>query len=152
MRRFAVLGVALAVLLLPGCASRHESTKPILLGPSFHSAGARAKDELQAVLDSQAKSILASDWRSYYQLYVPTERRRCDYPEFATMAEQVFGGLRDQAAGSTLVADVTDMKINGFRAAVDYRLVLPDFGLATQPQTAHYVKLVDRWFLDEKAC
>ena len=122
------------------------------IGPSFHSAGLESREELESVIDKQARSIAASDWKSVYEMYVPTERRRCSLEEFELMAEQTLGGLRDQAEGTQLAAEVTDVRVNGFRAAVDYRLVLPDYGLATQPQSARYLKLVDRWFLDETAC
>jgi hypothetical protein len=154
-RRLGAGGMVAAALLVAvlgaGCSSGHKR-ETILIGPSFHSAGVKAKEELQAVLESQARSITSSDWRSLFQLHVPTERSRCDYEQYALMAEETFGGLRDQAQGTVLSADVTNVKVMGFRASVDYRLVLADYGLSTPPQEAHYLKLADRWFLDEKAC
>ncbi len=151
--RGAVLGLTLLVAVGAGACGRGEpEERTVRIGPSFHSAGLASREELESVLDMQARSIAASDWESVYQMYVPTERQRCAFEEFLLMAEQTFGGLRDQAEGTALFAEVTDVRISGFRASVDYRLVLPDYGLATQPQSARYLKLVDRWFIDEKAC
>ena len=152
-RRGAAVGVA--VLLATGaaaCGRGEPEERTVRIGPSFHSAGIGSREELESVLEEQARSNATSDWESVYQMYVPTERRRCTFGEFTLMAEQTFGGLRDQAEGSVLMAEVTDVRVNGFRASVDYRLILPDYGLATQPQSARYLKLVDRWFIDEKAC
>lgn len=42
--------------------------------------------------------------------------------------------------------------MNGFRASVDYQFALPNFNLASTAQTSHYLKLGDKWFIDEKAC
>ena len=149
-----VAAVALAVLVAAGAAGcgRDPEERTVRIGPSFHSAGLESREELESVLEKQARSIAASDWKAVYQMYVPTERQRCSLGEFVLMAEQTLGGLRDQAEGTDLAAEVTDVRVNGFRASVDYRLVLPDYGLATQPQSARYIKLVDRWFIDEKAC
>ena len=146
--------VALVVLVAAGAGAcgRGSEERTVRIGPSFHSAGLESREELESVLAKQAESIAASDWRSVYEMYVPTERRRCSFEEFILMAEQTFGGLRDQAEGTVLAAEVTNVRVNGFRAAVDYRLVLPDYGLATEPQSAQYLKLVDRWFIDEEAC
>lgn len=152
-RRAAGLAVAVAVAAGAGACGRGEpEERTVQIGPSFHSAGLQSREELESVLTRQARSIAASDWESVYFMYVPTERQRCAFEEFVLMAEQTLGGLRDQAQGTELAAEVTDVRINGFRASVDYRLVLPDYGLATQPQSARYLKLVDRWFLDEPAC
>jgi hypothetical protein len=149
--RGLVAAAVLVGMLGAGCSAGHRR-ETILIGPSFHSAGVKAKEELQAVLEDQARSITASDWRGLFELHVPTERSRCDYEQYAVSAEETFGSLRDQAQGTVLSADVTDVKVSGFRASVDYRLVLADYGLSTPPQQAHYLKLADRWFLDEKAC
>ena len=146
------LALVLLVLAGAGACGREPEEQTVRLGPSFHSAGLESREELESVLSRQARSIAASDWESVYLMYVPTERQRCSFEEFYLMAEQRLGGLRDQAKGAQLAAEVTDVRINGFRASVDYRLVLPDYGLATQPQSARYLKLVDRWFIDEKAC
>ena len=152
--RRGVAAVALAVLVAvgAGACSREPEERTVRIGPSFHSAGLESREELELVLDKQARSIAVSDWESVYEMYVPTERQRCTLREFEVMAEETFGGLRDQAEGTALAAEVTAVRVNGFRASVDYRLVLPDYGLATQPQSARYLKLVDRWFIDEKAC
>ena len=152
--RRRVVAVALAVLVAAGvgASGREPEERTVRIGPSFHSAGLESRQELESVLARHARSIAASDWESVYLTYVPTERRRCAFADFVLMAEQTFGELRDQAEGTDLAAEVTDVRIKGFRASVDYRLVLPDYGLATQPQSARYLKLVDRWFLDEKAC
>ena len=152
-RRWAgSLALAVVVAAGAGACGREPEERTVRIGPSFHSAGLDSRKELEAVVARQARSIAASDWTSVYLMYVPTERQRCAFEEFVMMAEQTLGGLRDQARGTQLAAEVTDVRVNGFRAAVDYRLVLPDYGLATQPQSARYLKLVDRWFLDEKAC
>lgn len=153
LRRRAV-GIALALVVAVGAGAcrRQPEERTVRIGPSFHSAGIGSRMELEAVVARHARSIAASDWESVYQMYVPTERQRCSIEEFVLMAEQTLGGLRDQAEGTQLAAEVSDVRINGFRASVDYRLVLPDYGLATEPQSARYLKLVDRWFLDEKAC
>jgi hypothetical protein len=151
-RRLAAVAVAVLVVAGAGACGRKPEERTVRIGPSFHSAGIGSREELESVLEKQARSIAASDWASVYEMYVPTERQRCSLAEFMLMAEQTFGGLRDQAEGSALMAEVTDVRVNGFRASVDYRLILPDYGLATQPQSARYLKLVDRWFIDEKAC
>jgi hypothetical protein len=148
----AAVVVAVLVAAGAGACAREPEERTVRIGPSFHSAGLESREELESVLDQQARSIAASDWKRVYEMYVPTERQRCTLGEFVLMAEQTFGGLRDQAEGTALAAEVTDVRVNGFRASVDYRLVLPDFGLATQPQSARYLKLVNRWFIDEKAC
>ncbi|HYX43951.1 MAG TPA: hypothetical protein VE760_02835 [Acidimicrobiales bacterium] len=151
-RRVAAVALAAVTAVGAGACSRAPEERTVRIGPSFHSAGLESRKELESVLDKQARSIAAGDWGSVYAMYVPTERRRCPFEDFVLMAEQTFGGLRDQAEGTGLAAEVTDVRVSGFRASVDYRLVLPDYGLATQPQSARYLKLVDRWFLDEKAC
>jgi len=150
--RLAAIALAVLVAVGAGACGRDPEERTVRIGPSFHSAGLGSREELESVLDKQARSIAASDWESVYEMYVPTERQRCTLGEFTLMAEQTFGGLRDQAEGSTLMAEVTDVRVKGFRASVDYRLILPDYGLATQPQSARYLKLVNRWFIDEKAC
>jgi hypothetical protein len=150
--RGAAVALAVVVAAGAGACDREPEEQTVRIGPSFHSAGLESREELESVLDKHAKTIAASDWRSLYEMYVPTERRRCSLTEFVLMAEQTFGGLRDQAEGTVLAAEVTSVRVNGFRAAVDYRLVLPDYGLATDPQSAEYIKLVDRWFIDEEAC
>ena len=151
-RRVATVALAVLVVAGAGACGRDSEEQTVRIGPSFHSAGLESREELEAVLDQHARSIAASDWESVYRMYVPTERQRCTLGQFVLMAEQTFGGLRDQAEGTSLAAEVTAVKVNGFRASVDYRLVLPDYGLATPAQTARYLKLVNRWFLDEKAC
>ena len=151
-RRMAAVAVAVLVAVGAGACRRGPEEQTVRIGPSFHSAGPESREELESLLDKQARNIAAGDWRSVYAMYVPTERRRCTLGEFVLMAEQKFGGLRDQAEGTALAAEITDVRINGFRASVDYQLVLPDYGLATQPQSARYLKLVDRWFIDESAC
>ncbi len=152
--RRALAAVLLAVVVASSASAcrRTPEEQTVRIGPSFHSAGLESRKELEAVLDKQAESIAASDWKSVYEMYVPTERERCSLAEFVLMAEQTLGGLRDQAQGAELAAQVTDVRVNGFRASVDYRLVLPDYWLATQPQSARNLKLVNRWFIDERAC
>ncbi|MDQ4132530.1 MAG: hypothetical protein M3179_04830 [Actinomycetota bacterium] len=152
LRRLTGIVLAVVVTVGAGACRRTPEEQTVRIGPSFHSAGLESRKELEAVLDKQAASIAASDWEAVYQMYVPTERERCSLEEFALMAEQTLGGLRDQAKGAELAAQITDVRINGFRASVDYQLVLPDYGLATEPQSGRYLKLVNRWFIDEQAC
>jgi hypothetical protein len=151
-RRSAAAAVAFLVVAAAGACGRDPEERTVRIGPSFHSAGLESRQELELVLAEQARSIAAGDWERVYRMYVPTERQRCSLMDFVPMAEETFGGLRDQAEGTELAAEVTGVRVNGFRASVDYRMVLPDYGLATQPQSARYLKLVDRWFIDEKAC
>lgn len=152
----AAARVALAgavVLVVAACGSGdQEDPGMVRNGPSFHSAGPRARTELRDVLESQAELIAAGDWEEYFQLFVPTERARCSADVFAIFAEQIYGPLRDRAEGSTLSANLVDVKINGFRASVEYQLVLQDYGLATESSTDSYLKLGERWFIDEQAC
>jgi len=64
-RRAAVtLAAATPLLLLAGCASSHNSSPTVLIGPSYRKAGPATAKELQAVLDVQAQSITDADWRS----------------------------------------------------------------------------------------
>ena len=120
--------------------------------PSFHSAGPEARSEIAEVLESQARLIAAGDWEEYFQLFVPTERARCSPELFALFAEEIYGPLRARAEGSSLSANLVDLKVSGFRASVEYQLVLTELGLATQASTDTYLKLGDRWFIDEQAC
>ncbi|MFN2608139.1 MAG: hypothetical protein ABR511_09650 [Acidimicrobiales bacterium] len=144
---------ALAVGLVVTAAACAQSSRSYLIDqPSFHSAGPAASDELQQVLNAQADSIVGGDWQRLYQLFVPTERARCTLAEFQQSADETFGSLRDRAEGSTIAAELSNVSVTGFRASVGYRFVLPAFGLASQPQTGHYLKLGGRWYLDEKAC
>jgi len=142
--------VVLAGLLAGGCARSRPSYS--VNEPSFHSAGAGARDEIQLVLDSQAESIANGDWGSLLDKFIPTERSRCTPDSFAEVAEQSFGGLRVRAQGSPLVAEISGVHVDGFRASVDYQFALPAFNLSSTAQTSHYLKLGDRWFIDEKAC
>jgi hypothetical protein len=148
--RLLVAGVA--VLALAACGSRGEEPRVLRNGPSFHSAGPEAREEINEVLEWQARLIAEGDWEQYFQLFVPTERARCSPEIFALFAEQVYGPLRQRAEGSTLSANLVDLKVNGFRASVEYQLVLREYGLATQASTDSYLKLGDRWFIDEQAC
>ncbi|HEX2274016.1 MAG TPA: hypothetical protein VHG90_09105, partial [Acidimicrobiales bacterium] len=107
---------------------------------------------INEVLERQARLIASGDWEEYFQLFVPTERARCSPELFALFAEQIYGPLRDRAEGSTLSANLVDLKVSGFRASVEYQLVLREYGLATQASTDSYLKLGDRWFIDEQAC
>ncbi|MGI9033001.1 MAG: hypothetical protein ACR2HY_04860 [Acidimicrobiales bacterium] len=149
MRRAAVMVVALAALA--GACARSKTTYRVET-PSFHSAGPGATEELQSVLDSQAASIGGADWRSLYDQFVPSERSRCSYDQFLRSATGIFGPLHDQAGSSALAAQVSRVQVSGFRASVDYKFVLPASGLASPAQSAHYLKVGDRWYIDEKAC
>jgi len=150
MRRACVLAVVVAGLLAAGCARDNPSYS--VNEPSFHSAGPGAQDEIQSVLDAQAGSIAMGDWSGLLAMYIPTERSRCPMDAFAEASEQSLGGLRVRAQGSKLTAKMSELHLDGFRASVDYQFVLPTFGLATTAQTSHFLKLGDRWFIDEKAC
>ncbi len=155
MRRAWALGatpiaVVLAGLLTAGCARSNPSYS--INEPSFHSAGPGAKEEIQSVLDAQAGSIVKGDWQGLLAMFIPTERSRCPLETFTDASEESFSGLRARARGSALEAKISDLHLDGFRASVDYQFLLPSFNLATTAQTAHYLKLGDRWFIDEKAC
>jgi len=150
MKRAWVIGAALVGLLGTGCARNNPSYT--VNQPSFHSAGPGAQDEIQSVLDAQAGSIVTGDWKALLAMFIPTERARCTLASFTEASERSFSGLRERAQGSPLMAKVTDLHLDGFRASVDYQFVLPTFGLSTTAQTSHYLKLGDRWFIDEKAC
>jgi len=149
MKRIWVVAMVLAALGVAGCA-RDNPTYGINQ-PSFHSAGPGAQDEIQAVLDSQAGSIVTGDWTALLEMYIPTERARCTLASFTEASEQSYSGLRVRAQGK-LTAKVSGLHLDGFRASVDYQFVLPVLRLATMAQTSHYLKLGDRWFIDEKAC
>jgi hypothetical protein len=142
--------VVLAGLLATACAQ--GPTTYSVDEPSFHSAGAGARDEIQSVLDSQAQAIVNGDWSSLLEKFIPTERSRCTPDSFAEVAEESFGALRVRAQGSPLVAEISGLHVDGFRASVDYQFALPNFNLAGTAQTSHYLKLGDKWFIDEKAC
>ncbi|MGI8776076.1 MAG: hypothetical protein ACR2LJ_01485 [Acidimicrobiales bacterium] len=144
------VGVALAGVLAAACAQSRPTYS--VNEPSFHSAGTGARDEIQSVLDSQAQSIVNGDWDSLLAKFIPTERSRCTPGSFAEVAEQSFGGLRVRAQGSPLVAEISGLHVDGFRASVDYQFALPAFNLSSTAQTSHYLKLGDQWFIDEKAC
>jgi hypothetical protein len=146
------LVAAAAIAALAACGSRGEEPERLRAGPSFHSAGPEARSEINDVLESQARLIAEGDWEQYFQLFVPTERARCSPELFALFAEQIYGPLRDRAEGSTLSANLVDLKVSGFRASVEYQLVLREHGLATEASTDTYLKLGDRWFIDEQAC
>ena len=143
--------VATAVVASAACGADGGSEQ-LRTGPAFHSAGPKAFTELEAVLQSQAELIAAGDWPKYFELYVPTERQRCSPEVFGIFAEQIWSELREQAKGMDLAARVVDVKLNGFRAAVDYQLVVRGSDLATQQSTDSYLKLGDRWFIEEQAC
>lgn len=147
----ALLG-GVAVVAVAACGSRGPEQQTLRKAPSFHSAGPEAREEIHEVLESQADLIAAGDWEQYFQLFVPTERARCSPELFALFAEQIYGPLRDRAEGSKLSANLVDLKVSGFRASVEYQLVLQEYGLATQASTNSYLKLGDRWFIDEQAC
>jgi hypothetical protein len=142
--------VVVAALLAAACAQSRPTYS--VDQPSFHSAGAGARDEIQSVLDSQAQAIVNGDWSSLLDKFIPTERSRCTPDGFAQVAEQSFGALRVRAQGSPLVAEISGLHVDGFRASVDYQFALPSFNLASTAQTSHYLKLGDHWFIDEKAC
>lgn len=150
MKRLGIIVAVVATLLSTGCAGSNPTYR--VDGPSFHSAGPGAQEEIQSVLDSQARSIVAGDWGALLAMFIPTERARCQLDDFAASSEESFAGLRERSKGSKLAARMSDLHLNGFRAAVDYQFFLPTFGLATTAQTSHYLKLGDRWFIDEKAC
>lgn len=149
-RRRLRAAVALVALVSAACSRSHPTYR--VDSPSFHSAGPAAQEELQSLLDSQAHNIVVGDWRRLFELFVPTERSRCNFDQFVHSADDTFGSLRDQAQGSPLATEVSGVQVRGFRASVDYRFVLPALGLASPSQTAHYLKLGDRWYIDEKAC
>ena len=149
--RTAPVAAVLAIALVSGCAQGSNPTYRVD-GPSFHSAGPGAQDELQSVLDSQAKLIVAGDWAGLLALFIPTERARCRLDNFTEISEESFSDLRKRAGGSRLAAQMSDLELDGFRASVEYQFFLPTSGQATTAQTAHYLKLGDRWFIDEKAC
>lgn len=146
-----IAGVAVVVMIAGACGSDGEPDT-FRAGPAFHSAGPEARTELQAVLESQAELIVAGDWTRYYELYVPTERARCSAVAFGIFAEQQWSQLRQEVQGMTLSARVADVKVNGFRATVQYQLVVTESALATQLSTNSYLKLGDRWFIQEEAC
>ena len=148
----ARVAVAGCVVVAAACGSGEPEQRPMRKAPSFHSAGPRAQTELRALLDWQARLIAAGRWEQYFQLFVPTERARCSPEVFALFAEQIYGPLRERAEGSTLSANLVDVKLSGFRASVEYQLVLQESGLATESSTDSYLKLGDRWFIDEQAC
>jgi len=150
MRRTLVIVAVLAGVTVAGCA--HGNTTYSVDQPSFHSAGPGAQDEIQSVLDAQAGSIVTGNWKALLEMFIPTERSRCSLESFTEASEQSFAGLRERARGSALKAKMSDLQLDGFRASVDYQFLLPTFGLATTAQTSHYLKLGDRWFIDEKAC
>jgi hypothetical protein len=148
-RRAAVtLAAATPLLLLAGCASSHSSSPTVLIGPSYRKAGPATAKELQAVLDVQAQSITDADWRRYFDLYVPIERQRCSLDHFADLANLAFSELR---GASPVTAKVEAVEVDGYRASVGYRLFRDDTPLAPQ-RTFHYLRIGDRWYLDEKAC
>jgi len=144
------MAMALAGLLAVGCARSNPSYR--IDEPSFHSAGPGARDEIQSVLDAQAGSIVTGNWKALLEMFIPTERSRCSLESFTEASEKSFAGLRERARGSALKAKMSDLHLDGFRASVDFQFLLPTFGLATTAQTSHYLKLGDRWFIDEKAC
>ncbi len=150
MRRFWALGTITATLLASACAAGRSTYR--VDEPSFHSAGPGAREQIQAVLDTQAGSIVTGDWAGLLAMFIPTERSRCSLDSFTEGSEQSFAGLRERAKGSGLSAKMSGLHVDGFRASVDYQFVLPAFGLTTAAQTSHYLKLGDRWYIDEKAC
>jgi len=120
--------------------------------PSFHSAGPQAEEEIQTVLDSQARTIGRGDWSALLAMYIPTERSRCPPDRFAEAADESYGELRNRAEGMRISATMSNLEVTGFRASADYQFVIAAQGLASPAQTAHYLKLGDRWFIDDKAC
>ncbi len=149
MKKIWVAATVLAALAAAGCARDHHTYA--ISQPSFHSAGPGAQDEIQSVLDSQAGSIVSGDWTALLAMYIPTERARCTLASFTEASEQSYSGLRVRAQGD-LTAKLSGLHLDGFRALVDYQFVLPTLGVAPTAQTSHYLKLGDRWFIDEKAC
>ena len=151
--RSAVVAVAVALgaLLLGACAQGAGPTYTVDQ-PSYHSAGPDAQQEIQSVLDLQARSIVQGDWAALLAMFIPTERSRCPLARFAEVADESYGELRERARGSRITARMSDVQVAGFRASADYQFVLPAQGLASPAQSAHYLKLGDRWFIDEKAC
>ncbi len=149
MKQPWAVAAMLATLVTAGCAGSKPTYR--IDQPSFHSAGPGAQDEIQSVLDVQAVSIANGDWSGLLAVFIPTERSRCSLDNFVEVSEKSFGGLRVRAQGSKLTAKMTDLHLDGFRATVDYEFVLPTFGLSST-ETSHYLKLGDRWFIDEKAC
>lgn len=142
------MAAATPLLLLAGCSASHRSPPTVVIGPSYRDAGPATAKEIQAVLDVQAQSITDGDWRRYFDLYVPMERQRCSFDHFADLAALAFGGLRGP---SPVTAKVEAVEVDGYRASVGYRLFRDDTPLAPQ-RTFHYLRVGDRWLLDEKAC
>ncbi len=149
MKRVWVVATLLAGLAAAGCA-RGNATYGVDK-PSFHSAGPGAQEEIQSVLDAQAGSIVSGDWGSLLAMFIPTERARCTLATFTETSEQSYSGLRVRAQGK-LTAKMSGLHLDGFKASVDYQFILPTLRLSTAAQTTHYLKLGDRWFIDEKAC
>jgi len=144
-----VVATLLAGLAAAGCA--RSQARYGVDQPSFHSAGPGAQKEIQSVLDAQAGSIVSGDWSSLLAMFIPTERARCTLEKFTEASEQSFAGLRVRAQGK-ITAKMSGLHLDGFRASVDYQFILPTLRLSTTAQTSHYLKLGDRWFIDEKAC
>ncbi|HEX2274638.1 MAG TPA: hypothetical protein VHG90_12265, partial [Acidimicrobiales bacterium] len=80
-----------AVVAVAACGSRGEEPQTLRNAPSFHSAGPEAREEINEVLERQARLIASGDWEEYFQLFVPTERARCSPELFALFAEQIYG-------------------------------------------------------------
>jgi len=150
--RLASVALLVAVTVAGGACGSDDESDTFRAGPAFHSAGPEARLELQEVLQSQAELIAVGNWKDYFELYVPTERARCSAAVFGIFAEQIWMPLRDQAGGKSLAARVLDVKVNGFRAAVDYQMVVRGSDIATQQSTDSYLKLGSRWFIEEPAC
>jgi len=85
-------------------------------------------------------------------MYIPTERSRCPLDRFAEAADESYGELRNRAEGMRISATMSNLEVAGFRASTDYQFVIAAQSLASPAQTAHYLKLGDRWFIDDKAC
>ena len=145
------VAVVMGAFVLGACAQGAGPTYTVDQ-PSYHSAGPDAQQEIQSVLDSQARSIVRGDWSALLAMFIPTERSRCPLSRFTEVADESYGELRDRAQGSTIAARMSDVQVTGFRASADFQFVLPAQGLASPAQTAHYLKLGDQWFIDEKAC
>ncbi len=151
-RRTASVVVAALVGLAPAACAQGEGPTYRISEPSFHSAGPGAAEEIQTVLDVQADNIVLGDWPALLAMFIPTERSRCPIDRFAEIADQNYGELRARAQGTGIAARVADVQVAGFRATVDYQFVLPMQGLASPATKGNFLKLGDRWFIDEKAC
>jgi len=120
--------------------------------PSFHSAGPQAEEEIQTVLDSQARTIGRGDWSALLAMYIPTERSRCPLDRFAEAADESYGSCATalRECGSRPPCPTWRWPASGPRPTTSSSS--PPRAWPALPQTAHYLKLGDRWFIDDKAC